>query len=456
MNGEADTELGFTGDPRMKGFRSRTSIDELLSWMAEHIIALPSEDVALHLAWSRVLAQDVVATEAVPPFDRSAMDGYAVQAAETFGASNYLPASLRCVGRSRPGLPCDIAVGAGEAVEVATGAPLPAGTDAVVPVEATLVDGDNVLVSVAVPRGRHVSRRGEDIAPGTIALPAGRVLRPQDVGVLSAVGAASVRVVRRPRVVTLITGDELLAPGTRARDFQIPDINSVMLAALVARDGGTCEIVGPLRDCRSMIRDAVVEAASRADLILISGASSAGPEDHVPGIIAEIGRLLAHGLALRPASPTGVGLIREGKLPVVMLPGNPVSCLCGYDFVAGPMIRRLAGRPAQWPYSCVTLPQTRKLSSMIGRVDYARVRVRAGQVEPLSTSGASILSSVSRADGFVVISAGLEGYPAGAKVDVWLYDECVCGENAAGGMFHDRLPPNRDQSTLSAHPTPLG
>jgi molybdopterin molybdotransferase len=456
MIGEAVTEPGFAGDPRMKGFRSRTSVLELSTWIAERIKALPSEEVPLHQAWRRVLANDVIATEAVPPFDRSAMDGYAVQAEQTFGASDYMPAPLHCVGKSRPGRRCEAAVGPFEAVEVTTGAPLPPGADSVVPVEATRLDGVNVLVALAVPRGRHVSRRGEDIAPGTVVLPAGRVLRPQDLGVLSAVGAATVAVIRRPRVVTLITGDELLTAGTSARDFQIPDVNSVMLAALVTRDGGSCEVVGPLPDRRSAIRDAVVAAASRADLILISGGSSAGPEDHVPEIIAELGRLIAHGLALRPASPTGVGLILEGELPVVMLPGNPVSCLCGYDFVAGPMVRRLAGRRGRWSYRSVTLPLARKLSSATGRVDYARVRVRAGRVEPISSSGASILSSVSRADGFVVIPASLEGYPVGALVEVWCYDECASAENAAGDLFHDRSQPDRDQSTLSEHQTPTG
>jgi molybdopterin molybdotransferase len=353
-----------------------------------------------------------------------------VQAEETFGASLYMPASLRCIGKSRPGCFCEVSVGPSEAVEIATGAPLPDGADSVVPVEATRRDGDNVLVTAAIPRGRHVSRRGEDIAPGTVVLHAGRVLRPQDLGVLSAVGAATVDVVRRPRVVTLITGDELLAPGTAARDFQIPDLNSVMLAALVARDGGSCEVVGPLPDRRSAIRDAVLDAASRADLILVSGGSSAGKDDHVPGIVAELGRLIAHGMALRPASPTGVGLICKDEIPVVMLPGNPVSCLCGFDFIAGPMLRRLGGRPVSWCYRRVTLPLARKLSSVVGRVDYARVRIRAGQVEPLSTTGASILSSVSRADGFVVIPAELEGYPAAALVDVWCYDECAADPSA--------------------------
>ena len=262
--------------------------------------------------------------------------------------------------------------------------------------------------------------------------------------------------IRRPRVVVLITGDELLAPGTPARDFQIPDMNSVMIAALVARDGGSCEVVGPLPDRRSTIREAILDVQDRADLILISGGSSAGPEDHVPGIIAELGRLIAHGVALRPASPTGVGLIRKGELPVVLLPGNPVSCLCAYDFFAGLMVRRLGGRSGRWPYRSVTLPLARKLTSVVGRVDYARVRVARGpgraardqrRIDPLQRSAPTASSSsrptwkdtrpVPRSRSGVTMKAARSGI----------------GSDQGSG---DPSPANRDQSIRSAHQTPQG
>ena len=289
-----------------------------------------------------------------------------------------------------------------------------------------------------------------------MVLPSGRMIRPQDLGVLSAVGAARLDVVRRPRVVVVITGDELLAAGTPARGFQIPDMNSVMIAALVERDGGICDVVGPLPDRRPAILEVIREVQDRADLILISGGSSAGPEDHVPGIITELGRLIAHGVALRPASPTGVGLIRDDVLPVVLLPGNPVSCLCAYDFFAGLIVRRLGGRSLPWPYRAVTMPLARKLTSVVGRVDYARVRVTAGLVEPLAISGASILTSVSRADGFVVVPDDLEGYPAGATVEVWCYDGAGPVGSGLDEKKRARASPDHDQSTRSAHQTPLG
>jgi molybdopterin molybdotransferase len=456
MSDDSGAEFGAGGDARMRGFKTRTSVEEVLAWIAERIHPLESEEIALRDACGRVLARDIVAAGAVPPFDRAAMDGYAVRAEETFGASDYVPAAFRCVGRSRPGLGCAQAVGPAEAVEVATGAPLPSGADAVVPVESARVDGDRVLVCAAFPQGRNVSRCGEDVAPGTLVLRTGRVVRPQDLGILSAVAASRVSVIRRPRVATLITGDELLPPGTPAQGFHIPDVNSVMIAALVARDGGICEVFGPLPDDRSAIRNSILDVTGRADLIIVSGGSSAGPEDHVPGIIAELGRLIAHGLALRPASPTGFGALRDNDRPVVMLPGNPVSCLCGYDFVAGPAIRRLAGRSLSWPYQARTMPLARKLPSALGRLDYARVRICNGKLEPLSSSGASILSSVSRADGFVIVPAGLEGYPAGALVEVHCYDEGNVTEIDAAGSSADRPSTELEQFIQNTNRDPRG
>jgi molybdopterin molybdotransferase len=246
------------------------------------------------------------------------------------------------------------------------------------------------------------------------------LLRPQDLGVLSALGLARANVVRRPTITIIITGDELLPAGTPAHEFRIPDTNSVMLQALVERDGGVALVVGPLGDDRDKLGEAFVHAGRHSDGVLVSGGSSAGPEDHAPGLLSELGELAIHGVALRPASPAGLGLL--GATPVILLPGNPVSCLCAYDFFAGRIIRRLGARTPEWPYRPTGLPLAQKLVSTLGRVDYARVKIVDGHVEPLATSGASILSSTTRADGFVVVPADLEGYPAGDIVTVWKYD----------------------------------
>lgn len=408
-------------DPRMRGFRTRVSVEEFVALVdASGRLAEP-ERVALREAYDRVLAEHVEAECDVPGFDRAAMDGYAVHGEETFGADVYAPARLRVIGQCRPGSRFERAVGAAEAVEIATGAPMPAGADTVVKVEATAREGDWVLVKEAFPPGRHVGHRGEDVTSGQVVLPAGRVLRPQDLGVLSVLGKSYVPVLRKPRVSVIVTGDELLEAGQCADGVRFADANSPMLEALIRRDGGTPQVLGPLRDDRNLLTDTIRACSATSDVLLISGGSSTGPEDHAPTIVAELGQMQAHGVALRPASPTGVGVV-EG-VPVLLLPGNPVSCLCAYDLFAGRLIRRLGGRRLEWPYQRVVMPLGEKLVSALGRVDYARVVLEDGSAVPIAVSGASILTSTTRADGFVLVPANLEGYPAGAQVTVWLYDE---------------------------------
>lgn len=407
-------------DPRMRGFHARASVESVQSQIDHRLRPLDTEPVPLFEAAGRVLSHSVSAALAVPGFDRSAMDGYAVRGEQTAQASPDHPSVLKIVGRSRPGLGFESEVQPGQAVEIATGAPMPPGANAVARVEATRLQGDSVLVLEPVAPGRHVGRLGEDVRPGDPLLPAGRVLRPQDLGVLSAQQLQTVNVIRRPRVAILITGDELTPAGSPAHGFRIPDMNAPMLAALAARDGAIPRVEGPLRDDRTLLKTALLQAQASSDLILISGGSSTGPEDHAPSLVEELGQLSAHGVALRPASPSGLGFVNE--TPVLLLPGNPVSCLCAYDFFAARAIRRLGGRQVEWPYRSEKLPIASPIRSAAGRVDYVRVLRTAGRAEPLATRGASILSSTSRADGFLIVEADIELLAPEDEVLVWLYD----------------------------------
>jgi molybdopterin molybdotransferase len=405
-------------DVRMRGFRDRTEVADVLALLDARLHALAPEMVDVQEAAGRVLAADVVADAAVPAFDRAAMDGYALRGQETFGAGPYNPLEFEVVGQALPGRPFNGAVKKGQAVRIMTGAPLPEGADAVLQAEAAEEAAGRLRVCDAVPPGRHIGRRGEDIDAGTLVLRAGRRLRPQDVGILASIGATPVGVVRRPTVSLLTTGDELLPCGSRPLGFQIVDSNSVMLDALVRRDGG---LSGPARlipDRREAVREALRTALT--DVVLISGGSSVGQEDYAPQVLGDLGELSVHGVALRPASPTGLGFMADR--PVFLLPGNPVSCLCAYDLFAGPAVRRLGGRPLDLPYRSCRLPLARKISSAVGRVDYTRVRIEKDRVEPLATSGASILSSTTRADGFVLVPRDSEGFAEGDTVHVYLYD----------------------------------
>lgn len=403
-------------DVRMRGFAERTTVESALSWLDAHAQCLESESVSLAQSAGKVLAQDIVSQTDVPGFSRAMMDGYAVHAADTHGAAPYNPLALAIIGEVLPGNQFSAEVQRGQAVRIMTGAPIPQGADAVLPAEYSEAQSDRVLCHGEVAIGKHVGLVGEDVTRGTCILSAGRRLRPQDLGLLSSIGCQSVRVVRQPRVRIVITGNELLPPGTPPHGNRIGDANGPMLQALVNRDGGITINPGIVPD-----RPAEILSALRddADIILVSGGSSVGQEDHAPSLITEHGELAIHGIAMRPSSPSGMGLL-DDRL-VLLLPGNPVSCLCAYDFFAGRAIRMAAGRSADWPYPFTDGRLARKLVSAIGRVDYARIAITPEGVEPLAISGASVLSSTTRADGFVIIPADSEGYGAGADVKVYHY-----------------------------------
>jgi molybdopterin molybdotransferase len=402
-------------DVRMRGFARRETVEAALAWLDAQLQPLGSESVPLQMAAARVLATPVVSDVDVPAFDRATMDGYAVAAEVTEGATPYNGLPLVVIGDALPGLPFHGPVALGESVRVMTGAPMPSGCDAVLPAE-WVENGSPIKAVAAVSPGKHVGKRGEDITRGTTLLQPGRVLRPQDLGVLSSVGTAHVRVYRRPRVRLAITGSELLPSGSEPREYRIADANGPMLAALVARDGGLVDFPGLVPDERDAILNALT---ADADVIIVSGGSSVGIEDLAPVLLAERGELAIHGIAMRPSSPTGLGRL-EHRL-VFLLPGNPVSCLCAYDFFAGRAIRALGGRSKAWPYRAIRATLAHKISSPIGRLDYARVEVLDNVVEPLAVSGASVLSSTTRADGFVIVPADCEGFAPGTEVEVWLY-----------------------------------
>ncbi len=403
----------------MRGFARRHTVATALAWLDANLRPLGAEDVALSAAAGRVLAESIVSDVDVPGFDRATMDGYAVRAADTEGAGPYNHLTLRTVGDALPASPFAGTLGPGQAVRIMTGAPMPPGSDAVLPaewVEAGAAASATVAALSTVSPGKHVGARGEDVTAGTTLLETGRLLRPQDLGALSSIGRNRLRVVRRPLVRLVITGNELLPSGSPPRGFHIADANGPMLAALAERDGAVVEFPGLVRDEADAI---LAGLRAQADVVIVSGGSSVGVEDLAPGLLAAHGELPIHGIAMRPSSPTGLG--RIGARLVFLLPGNPVSALCAYDFFAGRAIRALGGRPTAWPYRSMRAPLARKISSPIGRLDYARVRVEHGRVEPLSVAGASVLSSTTRADGFVIVPEDSEGAAAGEDVEVWLY-----------------------------------
>lgn len=410
---------GADDDVRMRGFAKRHTVAGALAWLDAQLQTLEAEAVPLRIAAGRVVAAQVASEVDVPGFDRATMDGYAVAAVSTEGASPYTPLPLTVIGDSMPGRAFTGTVSSGQAVRIMTGAPMPQGSDAVLPAEfaGAASDARRITALAAVSPDKNLGKRGEDIAHGTVLLEPGRVLRPQDLGVLSSIGMSKVAVVRRPRVRLAVTGNELLPAGTPPQGSHIADANGPMLEALIDRDGGVAEFPGLIPDDREAILEAL---QADAEVVVVSGGSSVGIEDLAPMLVAQQGELAVHGIAMRPSSPAGLG--RIGNRLIFLLPGNPVSSLCAYDFFAGRAIRALGGRNKQWPYRAVRGCLSRKLSSPIGRLDYARVKIADGVVDPLAVGGASVLSSTTRAGGFVIVPDDSEGFPAGAEVEVWLYD----------------------------------
>jgi molybdopterin molybdotransferase len=413
-----DQNRRTTDDVRMRGFARRQSVERAIAWLDAQLQPLDPEPVPLRMAARRVLAESITSNVDVPGFDRATMDGYALAADSTEGATSYNRLPLTVIGDSLPGHPFPHHVGAGQAVRIMTGAPMPQGCDAVLPAEwVESTEAASIVVALAaVSPDKHVGRRGEDVTQGTTLLLPGRMLRPQDLGVLSSVGVEQVQVYRRPRVRLVVTGNELLPAGSRPHGHCIVDANGPMLAALVERDGGLVDFPSLVPDEHNAILDSLY---TDADVVIVSGGSSVGLEDLAPRLLATHGELAVHGIAMRPSSPTGFGRL-EHRL-VFLLPGNPVSCLCAYDFFSGRAIRALGGLSKAWPYHSIIAKLARKISSPIGRLDYARVRLVDGDVEPIAVGGASILSSTTRADGFVIVPADSEGFAPGSEVEVWLY-----------------------------------
>jgi molybdopterin molybdotransferase len=388
------------------------SIDEARALVLAAARPLESEDVAVQEALGRVLAEDVAAQRDVPSFANSAMDGFAVR-------SGPAGRRLRIVGESRAGAPAAVAVGEDEAVRISTGAAMPDGADAVLQVELSSEDDGRVEVGADLAPDTHVRHPGEDLRAGAVVLAAGTRLGPAELGVGVSAGRATVRCVRRPRVVVLATGDELVAPGEPLGPGQLHDSNSLTLAALVTRAGGRPSSSGVVRDSEQQSRAAIAAALEVADVLVLSGGVSVGPHDHVkPALIAQGVEEVFWRVALRPGGPTWFGT--RGPTLVFGLPGNPVSAMVTFLLFARPALAALQG-VEQTPERitarlAVGLPRNPR------RDECVRVTLRDGVATPTGPQGSHVLTSMRGADGLAVVPAGEGLLPAGTEVAVELLD----------------------------------
>jgi molybdopterin molybdotransferase len=378
-----------------------------------------TEIVPLAAADGRVAARDVTASADVPPFDRAAMDGYAVVAADTFGAGTQAVKTLTCVDRVFTGQVPARGIASGECVEIATGAPMPAGADAVVMVEETdrdRTDPNLIRIMTPVYPRQNVGRRGADITSGQTVVSREQVLNPSRIGALAATGVTAVEVFARPSIAILSTGNEIVPPGQPLGPGQIYDVNRFTLEAIIGRHGGTTAILPIAADTVEELSDAL-SGARVHDVVVFSGGSSVGERDLILDVLRRQGDVLFHGVAVKPGKPTIFG--RIDATPVFGMPGYPTSCLSNAYMMLVPFVRKMARLP-RWEPATVDAPLARRIVSTTGRHQFYTVRLVDGRAEPAFKASGDI-TSMAHADGYIEIPAQTDVVEAGTVVTVKLF-----------------------------------
>ncbi len=402
-------------------FTVKTVSQALAEFRPDHRSAV--EDVTLAAAWRRVPAADICAPDALPGFDRSSVDGYAVRARDTFGASESIPAYLPVLGTVRMGAVPEQQVDPQTAVAIPTGGMLPGGADAVVMIEHTqeAMPGTIEVVRPVAP-GEGVVRGDEDAAAGAAIARQGRPLRAQDLAMLAACGITEIPVHAAPRVTILATGDEVVPADTRTLPpAQVRDALSVSVGALIKEAGGAPEPAVIIPDDRAVLQQALSDAVARSDMVVVCAGSSVGARDETTGAVAALAssEIWCHGLAIKPGKPTL--LAASDGIPIVGLPGNPRSALVVFRLIGMPLLRRIGGWTREQRPGTVRASLSRDLPSAAGRLDVVQVRLRGELAEPIFGSSA-LLSVLTAADGYLLVPEDANGLSAGDPVEVFLYE----------------------------------
>lgn len=411
---------------RKKGFYERTPVNDARDVLMKNTNPLETEKIKINNSLNRVLASDVEAPFDIPPFDRSAVDGYAVRAENTFGASQTNPIYFKIKGKAAIGEVSEIKVNDYEAVKIMTGTPVPEGADSVVMFEYTKKSNDKVVIVKPLSPGKNVSLMGEDVKKGEILLKCGMRIRPQDAGMMASFGIPEIKVYKKPSVAVICTGDELVDPleNLDISAGKIFNSNLYMLIGLVSKYRGIIEKKYIVNDDYDLIKEKILKAInSSCDIVLVTGGSSVGEHDLVPEIVNELGEILAHGVSMHPGMPTGFGIIND-KI-IFMLPGNPAAVFAAFEIFIVPCFQKMQGEKIKNPHKIVECKLKRKIPSAMGRCDFVRVKVEEIRskffAEPVRSGGAGILSSLVKTQGFVVVPDNLEGIDKGEVVKVNLY-----------------------------------
>ena len=402
---------------RLKGFKKLTNVDVALSSFLEKLKPerLDSKQVSIHAALGRVTAEGTRAKYHLPPFDRSAVDGYALKAEDTFVVSAFNPKIFKLTENT---------VRENEAREIWTGNPVPEGTDAIVMLEYTKKFEDKIELGVAVTPGENVSKRGEDVTKGDVAIKAGTRLNSHHLGLLAALGETHIDVVRKPKVAILATGNELVELGHKLEPGQIVETNQLIFSGMCRELGAEPLELGIAKDDLKEISAKIKEGLERADVIITTGGTSVGYPDLVPMAVNQIGNpgIIFHGIAIRPGMPTALAILKDK--PIFVLSGNPVAATIGFEVFVRPLLLRLLGvkrevRPV------IKARLTRRVAAALGRRVFLRVHAfeRNGSffAEPVRIKGSGVLTTMTKANGYVIIPENREGLEEGESVNVHLF-----------------------------------
>jgi molybdopterin molybdotransferase len=413
---------------RLKGFQKLTPADDALrTWLNVLQIKRGKEvTVPLHQALNRVSAEDIIAEENLPRFDKSAVDGYAIRSGDTSGASQFKPAFFQLIESGE--------VNSKQARQVWTGNAIPKGANAVTMLENTQGRDGKIEVWVQLAPGENVSKKGEDIRKGENAVRAGSRLKPYHLGLLAALGSSEVGVVEKPRIAVLATGNELAEVGSKPAENQIFESNGVMLSAMCYELGAEPVFLGIAKDDINEITEKLRIGLLYSDAVITTGGTSVGGPDLVPDAVNRMGKpgIVVHGVAMRPGMPTALAVLK-GK-PVAILSGNPVAAIIGFEVFARPLICKMLGMKKEEPRPVVKAVMTRKVATALGRKTYVRVRVLQEngefRAEPVSARGSGAISTMTRGNGFVIVPENREGISDGELVTVHLFGEMeAVGEN---------------------------
>jgi molybdopterin molybdotransferase len=402
------------------------SVEEHLQSVLAGVVPLSPLDVTLVDARGCVLAEDVTAPWPLPPFDNASMDGYAVKASDVLAASDGKPVTLRVIDDVPAGYRASVELREGAAIRIMTGAPLPEGAEAIVPLEWTDGGMPEVKITRSVNRGAHVRRRGDDIPLGEVVATSGTVLGPREIALLAAVGRGRVSVHPQPRVVIISTGSELVEPGQPLSPGLVTDSNGVTIAAAVQEAGAIAYRVGPLVDDAPTLLAALEDQLVRADLIVTTGGVSAGAYDTVKAVLSRLGTVDFTKVAMQPGMPQGHGTLGPDLTPIFTLPGNPVSAYVSFEVFVRPVIRRMLGHDRIYrPVVRAVLAEP--LASPVGKRQFARghLQVEDGRyvVRPAGGQGSHMLGALAKANALVVVPEDVTEVKPGTAVAVLRLDE---------------------------------